>query len=393
MVRIIARQGVIVMLLLLAAGCGYLPDSLPLGGQQNRVPSASIDSINPNEAPAGQTVFFKGRGEDSDGTVVAYRWYSDLDGELSVKSEFETAELSAGTHTIVFRVQDNNGAWSEDEAQSLTVTAPTVPVPVIQMFTADPQTIACGETSMLRWKVTDAESVAIEPGAGEVALSGTFAVSPDKTTSYTLIAVNTHGTVRTQATVTVPSSTTTSGIYETVLDALPDESGSLIKYTSSYERRTAPCTGDNDINLPLRAFLSFDISSIPSDAVVLEAVLDLSDYTVTGEPTYAKGRHGNMGALEVYHYQYGDYDDLDRTDYLKAASLTSGGAFQDYPQDPWRWDIKDSEEGDTTVQGLVNNGASRCQLRIQFFTSTNWDGIADMICFQQATLTIKYILP
>ncbi|MEJ2739390.1 MAG: hypothetical protein P8105_06145, partial [Dehalococcoidia bacterium] len=145
--------------------------------------------------------------------------------------------------------------------------------------------------------------------------------------------------------------------------------------------------------LAVRAFLSFDISSIPQDAVIEAAILDLSDCTVVGEPTYVKGKHGNMGALEVYHYQYGDFEDLGREAYMRITPFTANGMQQDYPLDPWRWDIKESDQGEPVVQQLVESGAARCQLRLQFFTSTNWDGVADMLCFENATLTVYYTVP
>ena len=180
---------------------------------------------------------------------------------------------------------------------------------------------------------------------------------------------------------------------EIVLHTISNEDGSLVKYDSSYQRQNIPCAGDSSLNLPSKAFLSFDISSIPQDAIIEEAVLDLSDCTITGEPTYIRGRHGNMGALEVYHYQYGSYDDLDRSAYIKIAQLTKGGSHQEYPLSPWKWDIKESSEGNPIIQELVRSGTSRCQLRIQFFTSTNWDSIADMICFEDTNLVIRYKSP
>jgi len=52
--------------------------------------------------------------------------------------------------------------------------------------------------------------------------------------------------------------------------------------------------------------------------------------------------------------------------------------------------VKDSADGDPVIQNLVQRGKSRSQFRIQFFTTTNWDSISDMLCFDDATLTIKY---
>jgi PKD repeat protein len=66
-------------------------------------------------AEKGTTVFFNGTGSDSDGTIVAYEWTSDIDGVLSDEEDFSTTGLSVGNHTITFRVQDNDGLWSDPQ--------------------------------------------------------------------------------------------------------------------------------------------------------------------------------------------------------------------------------------------------------------------------------------
>ena len=89
----------------------------------NAPPFDTIDSIEPSQAEAGTTVFFDGTGSDSDGTVVAYLWASSIDGELSTEEDFNSNDLSFGNHTITFRVQDNDGDWSDADSESLFVFA------------------------------------------------------------------------------------------------------------------------------------------------------------------------------------------------------------------------------------------------------------------------------
>ena len=101
---------------------------------------------------------------------------------------------------------------------------------------------------------------------------------------------------------------------------------------------------------------------------------------------------GNMGALEVYHLQYGSFEDLGFNAYTATAKLTANGEFTDYPLSPWAWDVKNSNDGSPVIQNLVEQGASRAQFRIQFFTTTNWDSVSDMLCFDNASLTIKYLV-
>ncbi len=83
--------------------------------------------------------------------------------------------------------------------------------PIINTFTATPPTIASGESSTLSWTVTDATSVTIDQGIGSVAVSsGTSSVTPGATTTYTLTATNSAGSVTATTTVTVRSAEVTS---------------------------------------------------------------------------------------------------------------------------------------------------------------------------------------
>lgn len=94
---------------------------------KNIKPVASIDYLSPTIVERGSTIYFKGFGFDSDGAIAGYRWRSNLDGELSTLSTFSTAVLSVGTHTIYFKVKDNEGEWSEDVEREITVlSAPMI---------------------------------------------------------------------------------------------------------------------------------------------------------------------------------------------------------------------------------------------------------------------------
>jgi parallel beta-helix repeat protein len=95
-------------------------------GSSNQAPTAFIDSITPDPAEQGKdTVSFSGHGTDADGSVVAYSWSSSIDGLLSTASSFSkpASELSVGTHTIYFKVQDDDGAWSTEVTENLTINS------------------------------------------------------------------------------------------------------------------------------------------------------------------------------------------------------------------------------------------------------------------------------
>jgi len=79
----------------------------------------------------------------------------------------------------------------------------TPATPIVNSFLANPTTITAGESSNLSWSVTDAMTVAIDQSVGSVASTGTTAVSPLTSTTYTLTATNVAGSVTASVTVTV----------------------------------------------------------------------------------------------------------------------------------------------------------------------------------------------
>lgn len=81
--------------------------------------------------------------------------------------------------------------------------APPPNKPGINYFTAEPSTISSGQPSSLRWSVSDATTVEIDQGIGQVSPNGRRAVYPTGTTTYTLTATNAAGTSTATATVTV----------------------------------------------------------------------------------------------------------------------------------------------------------------------------------------------
>jgi len=92
----------------------------------NTAPVAVIDSITPNPASQGEAVTFTGHGTDAEGTIAAYEWKSSIDGAIGTAASFSTSTLSAGTHTITFKVQDNEGLWSTGVTSPLVVGTPSV---------------------------------------------------------------------------------------------------------------------------------------------------------------------------------------------------------------------------------------------------------------------------
>jgi hypothetical protein len=93
-------------------------------------PVATIHSISPASAVQGQDVVtLRGGGSDTDGagaSIVAYEWRSNLDGLLATSGTFTVAAdvLSAGTHVLTFRAQDDEGLWSHPITTHLEIQPP-----------------------------------------------------------------------------------------------------------------------------------------------------------------------------------------------------------------------------------------------------------------------------
>lgn len=84
-------------------------------------PVAQIVSISPEQVFSGQTVTFQGIGADSDGTITEYSWRSSIDGVIGNQETFQSSSLSAGNHTIFFKVKDSDGFWSDEVSKSLVI--------------------------------------------------------------------------------------------------------------------------------------------------------------------------------------------------------------------------------------------------------------------------------
>ncbi len=341
------------------------------------------------------------------GQATNLRWVTSnaqsvyIDNGVGIVAASGTIAVSPAI-TTVYTLTATNFAGSAVARTNIIVqgTQPVQPAtqvslpPRIALFVPDRAVISAGEYAVLRWNVSGSDRVVIDK-VGQVDPAGEVKVYPAATTIYTLTATNTAGNSTAWLTISViPSPVSGTGTTLVTLVPVTGESGSLVKGYQhlDYSKRADVCVGDTSLNLASRAFLSFDISAVPKNAVIEEAVLDLGTYTKTGDPSYAKSAWGNMGALEIYHVQYNAYEEPGATAYNDSLKRVLNGAFTQYPLSPWTIDVKNAADGSNVLQKLVADGSQRFQLRLQFFTSTNWDSVADMLCFPGATLTVRYHL-
>jgi hypothetical protein len=115
-----------------------------------------------------------------------------------------------GTRTVSPTTTTNYTLTAINKAGNITATVQvTVPLPVINYFTADPEIIFGGGTSTLSWSVSGATTVSMYIG-GEPSYvilpnhTGTRIVSQTTTTTYTLEADNEAGSITATVQVIVP---------------------------------------------------------------------------------------------------------------------------------------------------------------------------------------------
>jgi len=108
------------------------------------------------------------------------------------------------TATTTYELSAVNTFGTETAGATVTVnTLPDGTAPVIRSFTAAPISITEGGTSSLSWDIKGAIMLTIDQGIGIPVSKFSQSVSPAKTTTYTLTAINRSGTDNATATVTV----------------------------------------------------------------------------------------------------------------------------------------------------------------------------------------------
>jgi len=124
------------------------------------------------------------------------------------------------TATTTYNLVAINGANKVTSSATVTVstTPPPVPMPTASL-TASSTTIQSGQSVTLTWGTTNATSATMN--GSTVALNGSQAYSPTSTTTYTLVATNSAGSVTRTATVTVTAPPPPVPMPTALLNAMP----------------------------------------------------------------------------------------------------------------------------------------------------------------------------
>jgi hypothetical protein len=381
----------ILMFVILLAGCARPAVNTKLA------PLAYIDSVSSAQIYVGEKVKFTGRAFSSTGQVVAYNWRSSANGPLSTLLMFETDTLTAGAHTIWFKAQDDYGNWSDEVSTNVNVLIPGGPEKMsVKVFTATPPSIKQGDWTNLSWDVSGYGSVRIDPDIGDVSMSGSRSVQPLFDTVYTVIARNDEGIVTASTRVTV----TPLHLYTLVLYSIAAEDGTVRKDRVVLDE---VMVGENELQVQMQGFLSFDLSAVPQGAIIKTVDLDLSKSVVVNSP------FPWQGALDIYNQQFGN--ELKPNNYM--VIVPAGYLYS------WNYNFVATMMPDksftapafvTAVQKRVDLMDKRFQVRMQFekyyyytrqdytssgYQSTPYQTSANYLDVGSGNpiLTIRYVLP
>jgi parallel beta-helix repeat protein len=133
---------------------GYFKEDQQQGGG-NQVPVAVSLSFSKNPAMKNETITLSGEGIDTDGYITGYHWRSSLDGTLSTQQSFSTSTLSLGTHTIYFKVMDNDDAWSTEKTATLTINSAVNIAPIAYIDEITPNPAKQGQAVLFHGHGTD----------------------------------------------------------------------------------------------------------------------------------------------------------------------------------------------------------------------------------------------
>ncbi len=140
--------------------------------------------------------------------------------------------------------------------------------------------------------------------------------------------------------------------------------------------------GDTASTHSWQGFATFDLSTIPSNAVITGVIMDLDQgYSIQGDP------FGGLGCLGVYHYDYGS---LDPSDFFTGAP--SGGLWSfcsEIALATYEFRIG-SEAAIAAVQDSIYGGF--LQFRFQFDIGTDGDSFVDLLTFTPR-LGIEFFIP
>lgn len=209
-----------------ADSCTIEPDigSVPVSGSRSVSPSATTTytitatrgsetdtssvTITVTANPPPTVTITANPASIQEGQSATLSWTSSNATSCSIDQGIGGVELN-GTRSVspavttTYTITATGAGGTTTAYTTITVTAaPPGPTPTVTI-NSNPQSISYGGSSTLSWSSTNADWCEIQPGIGEVNLSGSMPVSPLVTTTYAITAHGQGGTATSTVTVTV----------------------------------------------------------------------------------------------------------------------------------------------------------------------------------------------
>jgi hypothetical protein len=153
------------------------------------VPPTVELSSNPETVPFGQSAILTWNSTNAYSCTIEPEI-----GRVGLNGSINVSPVATTTYTITAV------GYAGTITGSTTVTV--IPMPTVN-FSANPSNITAGESATLTWNSANADSCVIEPGIGNVDLSGSLVVSPTEATTYTITATGPGGEASENVTVDV----------------------------------------------------------------------------------------------------------------------------------------------------------------------------------------------
>lgn len=126
-----------------------------------------------------------------------------IEPNIGIVEPAGSKEIISPIGTTTYKLKATNAAGTVLATTTLTISVepPGRDAPVVKQFTASPNIIKKGQSATLKWETVAASAVTVE--GKTVPAEGSMQVSPDDTTTYTIIATSTDGTQYQTVTVNV----------------------------------------------------------------------------------------------------------------------------------------------------------------------------------------------
>jgi hypothetical protein len=172
--------------------------ALPAAGSIFNLPYVAVFSVLPVNTIADYPIVISWDVQNAFDVVI--------DPGLRIIPVQGSSQIIAPRFTTTYKLTATNDQGSILATTTVTISGalPNFETPVINYFTANPYVIHKGDKALLSWQTVNGDSVTIDKGGlGTISAEGSAQVSPDETTTYTMIVTNPGGAQYQTVTVNV----------------------------------------------------------------------------------------------------------------------------------------------------------------------------------------------